>query len=340
MGISNLKELSREQLVEAIVKNPLLEWHMQNWLHVMDEKQWSFFCKAAAVKSLNTSVFRLNEFLPAQNLGMLQCFYHEEKLWYVIPKEVRTIFRRLVRRGLGVMKERDFLLTSYINASVNLYGVIEIEQLVALINDQIEDKTDFDEITDVVNFYDGFQSDYCSWEGNVVHFLFEEDGFKGVEPLLRARSGKHIYVPAPGELLKYADPDYYEWTPQTEALLEGLSGFVNDPIVARDIVDEIHDACMEEPRTQRYFDVFNDAGIEFNDIDQANRLMQLVMDVHNNTRLWSNYGNTPNELSRLRRPFLKPLSSRPFETLEAIGKNEPCPCGSGKKYKHCCGKPH
>ena len=23
---------------------------------------------------------------------------------------------------------------------------------------------------------------------------------------------------------------------------------------------------------------------------------------------------------------------------EKIGRNEPCPCGSGKKYKHCCGK--
>ena len=21
-----------------------------------------------------------------------------------------------------------------------------------------------------------------------------------------------------------------------------------------------------------------------------------------------------------------------------IGRNDPCPCGSGKKYKHCCGK--
>jgi len=22
-----------------------------------------------------------------------------------------------------------------------------------------------------------------------------------------------------------------------------------------------------------------------------------------------------------------------------VGRNEPCPCGSGRKYKHCCGKP-
>ena len=20
-----------------------------------------------------------------------------------------------------------------------------------------------------------------------------------------------------------------------------------------------------------------------------------------------------------------------------VGRNQPCPCGSGKKYKHCCG---
>jgi uncharacterized protein YecA (UPF0149 family) len=22
-----------------------------------------------------------------------------------------------------------------------------------------------------------------------------------------------------------------------------------------------------------------------------------------------------------------------------VGRNEPCPCGSGKKYKRCCGSP-
>jgi len=25
-------------------------------------------------------------------------------------------------------------------------------------------------------------------------------------------------------------------------------------------------------------------------------------------------------------------------TGEKIGRNAPCPCGSGKKYKHCCGR--
>jgi preprotein translocase subunit SecA len=29
-------------------------------------------------------------------------------------------------------------------------------------------------------------------------------------------------------------------------------------------------------------------------------------------------------------PFVKPIGK--------VGRNDPCPCGSGKKYKHCHGK--
>ena len=26
------------------------------------------------------------------------------------------------------------------------------------------------------------------------------------------------------------------------------------------------------------------------------------------------------------------------KSFEKIGRNDPCPCGSGKKYKQCCGR--
>ena len=28
---------------------------------------------------------------------------------------------------------------------------------------------------------------------------------------------------------------------------------------------------------------------------------------------------------------------RPVKKGEKVGRNDPCPCGSGKKYKKCCG---
>ena len=36
---------------------------------------------------------------------------------------------------------------------------------------------------------------------------------------------------------------------------------------------------------------------------------------------------------------IKKNNSSPFIRSEKkVGRNDPCPCGSGKKYKHCCGK--
>ena len=32
------------------------------------------------------------------------------------------------------------------------------------------------------------------------------------------------------------------------------------------------------------------------------------------------------------------LPPKPFIREPKIGRNDPCPCGSGKKYKKCCGK--
>ena len=37
-------------------------------------------------------------------------------------------------------------------------------------------------------------------------------------------------------------------------------------------------------------------------------------------------------------PSDEPPVNRTVRNTEKIGRNEPCPCGSGKKYKHCCGQ--
>ena len=34
---------------------------------------------------------------------------------------------------------------------------------------------------------------------------------------------------------------------------------------------------------------------------------------------------------------IKPSAPQP-EKQKKVGRNDPCPCGSGKKYKRCCGK--
>lgn len=35
-------------------------------------------------------------------------------------------------------------------------------------------------------------------------------------------------------------------------------------------------------------------------------------------------------------PIINPAPSEPGETFKHVKRNDPCPCGSGKKYKKCC----
>jgi hypothetical protein len=57
----------------------------------------------------------------------------------------------------------------------------------------------------------------------------------------------------------------------------------------------------------------------------------------NNTRQWILNGNTPNEMIEKNNASIREETESHFNT-EKIGRNETCNCGSGKKYKKCCGK--
>ena len=74
--------------------------------------------------------------------------------------------------------------------------------------------------------------------------------------------------------------------------------------------------------------------------DEIDKLMAQIQELVNNTRLWILRGHTPNEAAAKRASASLPnLPARPKLTLIAGGKtgsNDPCPCGSGKKYKKCC----
>ena len=37
-------------------------------------------------------------------------------------------------------------------------------------------------------------------------------------------------------------------------------------------------------------------------------------------------------------PPVEDVATQPFVRQPRVGRNDPCPCGSGKKYKKCCGK--
>ena len=43
-------------------------------------------------------------------------------------------------------------------------------------------------------------------------------------------------------------------------------------------------------------------------------------------------------IKHLHRKPRKKIELKPRKVEVSIGRNEPCPCGSGKKYKKCCNR--
>ena len=90
--------------------------------------------------------------------------------------------------------------------------------------------------------------------------------------------------------------------------------------------------------------------MEFPSFEFVQQLTAEIMELYNNTRQWVLKGHTPNELFQEEKKYLRPLPSQPFKMVQPdskvidlstrteVGRNSPCPCGSGKKYKRCCGK--
>ena len=73
----------------------------------------------------------------------------------------------------------------------------------------------------------------------------------------------------------------------------------------------------------------------------ADKVERALSDLRNKTRAWALFGHTAEELGMQREIHGKDdpsLASSALGDGPQVGRNDPCPCGSGKKYKKCCGR--
>lgn len=191
------------------------------------------------------------------------------------------------------------------------------------------------------------------------------------------QQGKPYYVPKKTDLLRYSDSSYCDDTPEAKALRDFIKGRVDsddteaaaDDTIAETIFQLIYFSVRSHPdslpkiieRMLSAEDVFEKSMINIE------KFASLHQAFHNATRMQCNRGHTPNEIQSMTPPAKRvpnlisfapgmhmPNDDLRISTLkeiaqakaggnrqqppQKIGRNAPCPCGSGKKYKRCCGR--
>ncbi len=172
--------------------------------------------------------------------------------------------------------------------------------------------------------------------------------YKDIE---RRQGGRKFYIPSVEEVMDYSRNGY----PTRSASYQKLGRFLMDEMKVSDAVKDqalffIYKECSMDGRMSAIMENLGQKGIQFND-EQLEKFTKLIMDANNNTRMLEFRGYTPNEISGAVWPFAtgKPHTSMPNSfvptampmqpaSTRKIYPNDPCPCGSGKKYKKCCGR--
>ncbi len=255
------------------------------------------------------------------------------------------------------------LLTDYIIALTHLYGLVHKKRVLNAYNRQNEIQCNLDDVTEIARSSKKMLAQhFVQVHGDyfVEDTILNEDEY---EHELEMRQDKPWYLPDKESLLKYKDSHYYDISDEYTALSTYLAQtfYGGDEYKADILCEYIQGICQFAFSFDIVLDEFERRNLTFKSEDEMNEFIHLVAELANNTRIWQNNGFTPKELSEkfgqsapgtlLHPSILSGTGQRigpvalsksvpnnviPFKREEKAGRNDPCPCGSGKKYKQRC----
>ncbi|MEK3976748.1 SEC-C metal-binding domain-containing protein [Psychrobacillus sp. FSL K6-1267] len=237
--------------------------------------------------------------------------------------------------------ENTEAILKYTAACINLYGIIDFSKFLDIYNSQnVKALTRNELLSFIDKSSEQLQNQFVTV--NSDEFVHTSINSNDYEILKESSVGKPYYVPAKEELLRYADPNYYEETIYQEKLASMMQKdlFGGSTLMIKENMDQL----IRDMRTvgSSINTVVQQFAVRHNIQDQEmfNEYVQAIAFVSVTTRLWGNRGHTPHEITLMEQPNLKAVPAAPEskQTDKKVGRNDPCPCGSGKKYKKCCGK--
>jgi hypothetical protein len=157
------------------------------------------------------------------------------------------------------------------------------------------------------------------------------DGKRG-KALQNMQGDKPYYIPGYREVETYAQKQYLCETKSYQELLR----FLRTKLSMTYEEAEVHVCAIWNQIALGYtmneaMEMLVQKGIVFNDEADIEEFVAYMKEANNNTRMLVNRGYTPYEIGRMRRTVIP-------EKDKKVYPNDPCPCGSGKKYKKCCGR--
>lgn len=371
----------KDKILNALTAHMLKPDTMQTQLLLLEEEELDAFEKA-----IEQGTHRMTE----EEWGELEAVYDMDYIvayrdnTVVVPKDVAWVYLGIRGRGYrDFHKKADWLLKCLKMAAI-IHVTAPVKVLYRLYRQKKEVRCSFEEFLKILEKLPDRINPCQIIDGKVISKeAVREQIYRRIEE--RQRDVEY-YIPTMNEILSYVRDNY----PSCEPAYQRVWNFFKTKLhIAAEECDEL---CQYAFWTSAvggalsdFVEYMDEKNICFEREEQAEEFAAVMMDAHNNTRMFELRGHTPNEihsyypvLPKGKRPTIVPMSSMAADMLEQgreqlaemgvivdteansdvisaakykhglngtaekgarkIYPNDSCPCGSGKKYKKCCGR--
>ncbi len=339
-GISGLKKADM-----VIALNELIPAKFDTVLYALDQGRYNLLKEVAK----NGGIFSLGKMSPDQALSLRRysLLYPTEmngQHMLVMPNELRDRFLNRDNSRLQEAVKRNTEWIWLTHSMVFYYGVVDTGYIMNRIQQLSSYEVDLKRFIYVMSVaLDTYKLIGYSEYGYYYHTVNNQDD---IITERNKRSDLKYYPFTKEQLYKIEFLKPFDRTPEVEKFISFISDYYN---IKNDQTDEfVYNMVDIINNTNDKKDMFTFIQKNFilTNSDITQHLHALAMDLYNHTRMWRLKGYTPKELSCDEQPQKLPVSDERLEstknqekrTYAKVGRNDLCPCGSGKKYKKCCGK--
>lgn len=338
-GISTLK---KQEMAEALV--PEIVAFSHKWMVTIGIEQYNILTHLSRKKGLSTVLDMKDVRMDyMRSIGILFSGIHDDAQAWYLPDELLEVYASLdnakLKKEIAANDEIIHLATGLLY----YYGYLPYDQLHVRVNQLIKGKK-----IDFVDFMGVMVNAGC-WQGNIINTEVGMYYYTVMDPEALfdeqiARQDIDYCQFTYDEVYKAGELEYCE---ETEAYLALIKFFEEtlalSPDEAKNIAGEICIMMLNDEELNEVIGYVQTV-VKLSSLEQVQHVGAILAELNNTTHKWVLKGNCPQDLSGVKRNFLEKYQSQKTKDnvvkfvprTSSIGRNDPCPCGSGKKYKKCC----
>lgn len=324
-SVKGITTLKKADAVEKI-KNVVLEKNI-DILNVIEENIYKFvneLCKSNGLRKYECNDLIYTNYL--RNRGIAFTGIINGELSVILPIELKESLSKSLSLELKEKSKLNYEIIRIIAGMAYYYGVVSIDYLKNVINSLFNELIEDELLNTLINDGEELGYDYCVDNSFICHIDVED-----IELILKKQNENEMeyYRFDKKTLIKAGKPDFIEDNKQKEKLQTVLGElFVIDKSILKEEMDGFTFAIKNEMSMEEAIDNFLEA-YEIQSDEEKDIFTHELQLFAKSIRKWTLKGYSEDEVEKDKQRVVNEVK---------IGRNDPCICGSNKKYKKCCGR--